>query len=87
MLSQHARIRCAQRGITPDFLAAILEHADIQRPAGSNCRLERVSRKRARALNLDDRLSRFAVILSDSSAEIVTVMPLHCQGRMARRFA
>jgi len=87
MLSRHARIRCAQRGISPDFLAAILDHADVQRPVGSNCRLERVSRERARALNLDDRLSRYAVILSESSTQIVTVMPLHRHGPMARRRA
>jgi len=85
MLSHHARIRCAQRGITPSFLAAILHHADIQRPAGSNCRLERVSQERARALNLDDRLSRYAVVLNESNAQIVTVMPLYRHGRMARR--
>lgn len=85
MLSRHALKRCAQRGIRPDFITAILEHADIQRPAGRNCRLERVSLAKAQALNLDDRLGRYALIVSDTTAEIVTVMPLHGQNRMAGR--
>lgn len=87
MLSHHASMRCAQRGIRPSFLASIMEHADVQRPAGGNCRLERVSRSKAKALNLDDRLSRYALIISDTTAEIVTVMPIHRQSRMARRQA
>lgn len=87
MLSRHASIRCAQRGLRPDFVSAILEHADIQRPAGRNCRLERVSRTKAQSLNLDDRLGRYALIVSDTTAEVVTVMPIHRQSRMARRQA
>lgn len=87
MLSRHARIRCAQRGVTPEFLATIFQHADVQRPVGGNCRLERISRAQARALNLDDRLGRYAVVVSDTTAEVVTVMPLHRHGRMARRHA
>ncbi len=84
MLSRHARTRCAQRGVRPDFLTHILEHADIHRPAGGNCRLERVSRQKALALNLDDKLGRYAVIVSDTTAEIVTVMPILRRSRTAR---
>lgn len=87
MLSPHAVMRCAQRGIRPDFIAAIFEHADIQRPAGGNCRLERVSQAKARALNLDNRLGRYALIVSDTTAEIVTIMPIRGQNRVARRHA
>lgn len=87
MFSRHAARRCAQRGIRPALLAAVLEHADVERSAGGGCRLERVSRAQARALNLDDRLGRLAVILSDRTAEVVTVMPLHRHSRMARRQA
>ncbi len=87
MLSRHAAIRCAQRGVRPDFIVTVLENADIQRPAGRNCRLERVSLAKAQILNLDDRLGRYAVIVSDTTAEIVTVMPIHGPNRMARREA
>lgn len=87
MLSRHASTRCAQRGLRPDFVSAILEHADIQRPAGQNCRLERVSRIKAQYLNLDDRLCRYAIIVSDTTAKVVTVMPIYRQSRMARRQA
>ena len=87
MLSRHASRRCAQRGVSPDFISKILEHADVQRPAGGNCRLERVSRIKAKALNLDDRLGRYAIIISDTTAEIVTIMPIYRHGRVARRHA
>ena len=87
MLSHHASKRCAQRGLCPDFVSKILEHADVQRPAGGNCRLERVSRVKAKALNLDDRLGRYVIIVSDTTAEIVTIMPIHRHGSMARRHA
>ena len=82
--SFHASQRMQQRGITPNFLARILEHADIERAAGDNCRLYRVARSQARALG-DDRLSRFAVILSDTSGAVVTVLPV-TSGRSGARY-
>lgn len=76
MMTQHARQRCAQRGVRREFLASILLHADIDRPAGDNCHMIRVSRKKSRALNIDDRLARYALIVSSDSGAIVTVMPI-----------
>ena len=87
MLSRHASKRCAKRGLRPDFVRTILEHADVQRPAGGNSHLERVSQVKAKALNLDDRLGRYAIIVSDTTAEIITIMPIYRQSRMARKYA
>ncbi len=77
MLSRHAQTRCQQRGVTRRLLSDVLDHADIDRPVGNNCRQLRVSRKRARELNHDDRLGRLAVIWSDDNGQVVTVMPVH----------
>lgn len=87
--SEHSQLRSAQRGVTTCFIDAILMHADIERPIGDNCRLMRVSRGRSQGLNIDDRLGRYAVIWSDDTARIVTVMPLHdgIAGRRYRRRA
>lgn len=85
MLSQHCRIRAAQRGVDGRFIADLLAHADVERPLGDNCRLLRVSRERARRLNIDDRLGRYAVIWSDDHGQAVTVMPVHA-GRTGRRY-
>ncbi len=83
--SAHSNRRSAQRGITKRFMNALLKHADVDKPIGGNCRLLRVSRQRAAALNIDDRLGRYALIWSDSTAQIVTVMPLH-NGTGGRRY-
>lgn len=83
--SEHSQKRGAQRGATGAFIEAILKHGDIERPIGDNCRLVRVSRQRSQSLNIDDRLGRYAVILSDDTARIVTVMPLH-DGAAGRRY-
>ncbi len=83
--SAHSQRRAQQRGITNRFVEAILTHADIERPIGGNCRLMRVSRRRSRKLNIDDRLGRYALIWSDSTAQIVTIMPLET-GSAGRRY-
>jgi len=83
--SEHSLRRAAQRGVTEGFIDAILTHADIERPIGDNCRLVRVSRQRSQGLNIDDRLGRYAVIWSDDTARIVTVLPLH-EGSSGRRY-
>lgn len=83
--SEHSMKRAAQRGATDRFVQAILVHADIESPVGDNCRLMRVSRRRSRKLNIDDRLGRYALIWSDDSARIVTVMPIH-DGVSGRRY-
>lgn len=83
--SCHSQVRAAQRGVTNYFLNAILAYADVDRPIGGNCRLLRVSRQRSDSLNIDDRLGRYALIWSDNTAQIVTVMPLH-DGATGRRY-
>ena len=83
--SEHSSKRAAQRGVTDRFVQAILVHADIECPIGDNCRLMRVSRRRSRNLNIDDRLGRYALIWSDDTARIVTVMPVH-DGINGRRY-
>ena len=84
MLSKHAKRRCQSRGVRSDFVSAILHHADIDRPIGNNCRLLRVSRERARRLNINDRLGRYAVIWSDNSTQVITVMALRESSSGAR---
>lgn len=85
MYTRHAQRRCQTRGLDSFFVGAILDHADVDRPIGSNCRLLRVSRKRARRLNVDDRLGRYAVIWSDNCQKIITVLPLH-EGSVGARY-
>ena len=74
-VSVHARRRMQQRGVSDGFLAKLFEHADVERCAGNNCRLYRVTKARARALR-DDKLGRFAAIWSDDRGQVVTVLPL-----------
>ena len=81
-LTRHAELRCAQRGIRPDFLAKLISTSDIDTPIGSNCRLLRVSRK---AGQRHDKLGRFAVIWSDDSYAVVTVVPVKST-RAGRRY-
>lgn len=85
MITRHCRARAAQRGVSTRFMETILAYADVDRPIGGNCRLLRVSRMRARSLNVDDRLGRYALIWSDNNAQIVTVMPVH-DSRSGRRY-
>ena len=83
--TEHSLRRAAQCGVTDNFIQSILTHADIERPIGDNCRLMRVSRRRSHKLNIDDRLGRYALIWSDDTSRIVTVMPLH-DGIIGRRY-
>jgi hypothetical protein len=84
-LSQHAAIRAQTRGVRDSLLNLILQHADVEAPVGSNCRLLRVHKRTAARLGVDDRLARVGVILSDTSGQIVTVLHLHT-GRHGRRY-
>ena len=77
MMTRHAVVRSQNRGVRPGFVDAILRNADLDRPVGGNCRLLRVSRRRAQALNFSDRLSRYAVVLSENTGWVVTVFPVH----------
>jgi len=74
-LSRHASRRMKQRGVATSFLFDILDNADVERAANDNCRLYRVTKSLARSLG-NDRLSRFAIIWSDDTGQIVTVVPV-----------
>jgi hypothetical protein len=88
-LSNHARKRCQQRGITTERLAALFDNADVDCPIGSNCRLVRVTRRTARRIHGGDRLANLSVIVSDNTGQVVTVLHLsHTRrGRRYRRAA
>lgn len=92
-LSRHAQRRCQQRGITRQVLWILLDHHDLDRDVGGNCRVLRMSRKRARVTSLDfdpqiaGRLERLAVIMSDETGEIVTVMHDTAKSRRYRASA
>ena len=45
-LTEHARIRCQQRGITWDRLEAVYSHADIELPAARGCILVLAGRQK-----------------------------------------
>jgi hypothetical protein len=85
LLSRHAARRYRQRGFTKERMAALLDWADIDRPIGSNCRLIRVSRRVSQRLPGGERLANAAVIVSDHTGEIVTVLSIH-QSRSGRRY-
>lgn len=76
MMTQHAFQRCQERGLRNSFVQAILDHADFDEAVGDNCRRLRVSSTRAQQLNVDDSLARYAVIWSDDSGRVVTVLPI-----------
>lgn len=82
-LTFHALRRQQQRGITSERLRALLANADIDRPAGRNCRLLRISRKNARTIRDGDKLSGLAAVVSDDTGVIVTVLHV-CTGHRGR---
>lgn len=84
-MTRHAALRCAQSGIRPDFLDKLVELSDVDEPIGTNCRLFRVSRNAQRRHDDDSKLRRYAVIWSDDSHSVVTVIPLK-SGRAGRRY-
>lgn len=83
--STHAERRIRQRGATLADVDWLLEHADIDVPVGGNRRALRVHRRTARFLEGGDRLCRYAVVVSDDTGEIVTVLH-HLAGRRGRRY-
>lgn len=88
-MSRHAQRRCQQRGVKLQVLEILLEHHDLDREVGGNCRVLRMSRDRARAEGrrlgpqISGQLERLAVIMSEETGEIVTVF--HDTGK-SRRF-
>ncbi|MGO4642481.1 DUF4258 domain-containing protein [Mesorhizobium sp. 2RAF45] len=84
-LSAHAQRRSRQRGIRTDRLYAVLENADVERPLGGNCWLLKVSSRTARTIRGYDGLAKHAVIYSDSTGEVVSI--LHAaSSRRGRRY-
>lgn len=91
-LSAHAGVRVQQRGAPHHLIDALLEHADIDAPAGGGCRFLRVSRwrlqdrsVRAELGSRADRLARLVLVWNDATASIVTVLHHH-EGLAGRRY-
>ena len=93
-LTRHANVRASQRGVTHDLLDTLIAYADFEVRARSGCTVLRCSREglqdrdlRASLGAMADRLASLAVIMSDDSGEIVTVLHDHggSNGRCYRR--
>ncbi len=84
MLSKHAIERCQQRGITKFMLEALLDEVDIDMPAGNNCRLQMISRRKAKICKMDPRITGLRVVISDDSQKIVTVYRAKGRLRLTR---
>ncbi len=83
-ISIHAQKRMRQRGKKTTFVENILAYADMDIPAGDNCRLLRISKKLATFLNFDDRLSRYGLLWSDDNNQVVSILPIRESGSGAR---
>lgn len=89
-LSTHAQRRARQRGVPDGLIDLVLAHADIDRPAGSGCTVLRISRTRLTDLRprlgaAAERLANLALIWSDRTETIVTILRDH-GGPSARRY-
>lgn len=80
-LTRHGAARAAQRGVNGETLAALIAWADVEAPVGGGCTALRLSRRRLADRDLRaalgpcaDRLSALAVVLSDDTGEVVTVL-------------
>lgn len=71
-MTRHALERSQQRGISEHLIAVVLDHHDIEIPAGSGAMLYRVSKALAQGINLDDRLGRCAVLIAGDGV-VITV--------------
>jgi hypothetical protein len=80
-MSRHAEHRSQQRGVTRALIETVLEHGDIEKWVGDNCYEIGVSRRTAQAIRGIDKLSRVGIVVSETSAQIVTVLP-----RVRRRY-
>ena len=81
-LSRHAERRARQRGVPDGLIDLLLAHADVDAPAGSGCTVLRISRNRLAALRprlgaAAERLSNLALIWSDRTAQVVTILRDH----------
>lgn len=91
-MSQHARLRSQQRGIPLSLVENILDHHDREAAVGDDCRVLRVSRAAARSFAVAggnwqtaERLPRVAVVWSDRTSRVVTVIH-DGANRTARRY-
>jgi len=88
-LTDHARARCQQRGITTELLQTVLDEADRWTPVGSGVFAGTVSRGRKPELvakgipaQVADRAPGIRVLAKDNA--VITV--LHDHGRKGRRY-
>lgn len=91
-LSKHAAIRANQRGITHQMIEDLLAHADVEAPVGGGCTVLRVSKERLRDRTLraqvatrPEKLGSLALVWSDETAEVVTLLVDH-GGAKGRRY-
>lgn len=92
MISNHARHRCQQRGVSFNVIESILANHDLDAAIGDECRVLRVSRDAAHSFALvtgdrqtAERMPNLAIIWSDRTGRVVTV--IHDGGnRAARRY-
>jgi hypothetical protein len=93
-LSHHAAQRGQQRGVPERLIALVVDHHDIEFDVEDGCRLLRLSRKMAAAVAASaeapgeaSRLAAFALIHSDRTDQIVTVLRdrAGARGRRYRR--
>jgi hypothetical protein len=90
-MSRHAITRASQRGIPHALVDALIRHCDVETPAGDGCTVLRLSRSRFNDSDLKqtmgskvDRLKTLALVWSEASCEVVTV--LHQYGADGRRY-
>lgn len=93
-LSQHARLRANQRGVTHQMISDLIAYADVEAPVGGGCTVLRVSRERLKDAGVrsglssnPDKLASLALVWSDEAAEVVTLLLDHggARGRRYRR--
>jgi len=91
-LSKHAAMRANQRGVTHRMIEDLIACADVEAPVGRGCTVLRVSRAclKDRALKgaistSPEKLSSLALIWSDQTAEVVTLLIDHA-GARGRRY-
>ena len=81
ILSQHAAIRCQQRGISYEEITTILREGKREY-CGNECFMVYVSKKKARLLELSEKVIGVAVIISNGI--IVTVE--HIYKKIEKKF-
>ena len=88
-LSGHAQKRCQQRGVSQSIVNALLKYHDVEFEVGDDCRLLKVSKLAAGDRAIDrqtaERLPRLAIIWSDRTNRVVTIMHVS-DGGAGRRF-